>query len=63
MPGSISAILVREDQVVKLGEPLLAIEAIKMETQISSPRDVVVKAILARVGDQLDAQDLFIEFA
>jgi len=63
MPGSISAILVREDQKVSQGEALLAIEAMKMEAQISAPRDGVVKAIHVRPGEQVDAKDLLIEFA
>jgi pyruvate carboxylase len=63
MPGTISAILVREDQAVTQGEPLLAIEAMKMEAQITAPRDGTVKAILVRVGEALDAKDLVIEFA
>jgi len=63
MPGTISAILVREDQVVTQGEPLLGIEAMKMEAQITAPRDGTVKAIFVRVGEQLDAKDLVLELA
>ncbi len=62
MPGSIAAILVREDQAVKQGEPLLSIEAMKMVAQISAPRDGIVKTILVRPGEQVDAKDLLIEF-
>lgn len=62
MPGAISAILVREEQSVKQGEPLLAIEAMKMEAQISSPREGTIKTIAVRVGEQIDAKDLLIEF-
>ena len=62
MPGAISAILVREDQVVAQGEPLLAIEAMKMEAQLAAPRDGTVKSILVRTGEQVDAKDLLIEF-
>jgi pyruvate carboxylase len=63
MPGSISAILVRADQAVTQGEPLLAIEAMKMEAQITAPRDGTIKAILVKLGEQLDAKDLLLEFA
>ncbi len=63
MPGSIAAILVREDQSVTQGEPLLAIEAMKMEAQLTAPRDGVIKSILVRPGEQVDAKDLLIEFA
>ena len=62
MPGSIAALLAREDQAVKQGDPLLNIEAMKMEAKISAPRDGVVKSILVRPGDQVDAKDLLIEF-
>jgi pyruvate carboxylase len=63
MPGTISAILVREDQTVVQGEPLLCIEAMKMEAQLTSPRDGTIKTILVRAGEQIDAKDLLIEFA
>ncbi|GLR66837.1 pyruvate carboxylase [Acidocella aquatica] len=62
MPGSIAAILVREDQSVAQGEPLLAIEAMKMEAQLTAPREGVIKSILVRPGEQVDAKDLLIEF-
>jgi pyruvate carboxylase len=63
MPGSIAAILVREGDSVTQGEPLLAIEAMKMEAQLTAPREGVVKSILVRPGEQVDAKDLLIEFA
>ena len=62
MPGSIAAILVREDQTVMQGDPLLAIEAMKMEAQLTAPRDGTIKTILVRPGEQVDAKDLLIEF-
>ena len=62
MPGTVSTVLVREDQEVKQGEPLLGIEAMKMEAQISAPRDGTIKTILVRPGEQVDAKDLLIEF-
>ena len=62
MPGSIAAILVREGDQVSQGEPLLAIEAMKMEAQLTAPREGVVKSILVRPGEQVDAKDLLIEF-
>ncbi len=61
MPGSISTILVRDGQQVAQGEPLLAIEAMKMEAQIAAPQAGTVKSILVRPGEQVDAKDLLIE--
>ena len=63
MPGSIAAILVREGDTVTQGEPLLAIEAMKMEAQLTAPRDGTIKTILVRPGEQVDTKDLLIEFA
>jgi pyruvate carboxylase len=62
MPGSISAVLVGEGQAVVQGEPLLAIEAMKMEAQLTAPRDGTVKTIFVHAGEQIDAKDLLIEF-
>jgi pyruvate carboxylase len=61
MPGSIAAVLVREDLVVRQGEPLLAIEAMKMEAQLAAPHDGIVKSILVRPGEQVEAKDLLVE--
>jgi len=53
MPGKIVAIHVRQGQAVAKGEPLLVMEAMKMEHTISAPGAGVVKALLFDVGDQV----------
>lgn len=40
---------------VTAGQPLLALEAMKMESRVHAPRDGVVVEILARPGDQVEA--------
>ncbi len=60
MPGSVATIQVKEGQAVKQGEALLAIEAMKIQSQLSAPCDGVVKSILVRPGDQVDAKDLLV---
>lgn len=45
MPGLVLEILVEPQQEVKKGEPLLILEAMKMENVIKSPADSVVKTI------------------
>jgi pyruvate carboxylase len=37
-------------------------EAMKMETSIKAERDGTIKRVLARIGEQLDAKDLLIEY-
>ncbi|NNN32901.1 5-oxoprolinase/urea amidolyase family protein [Streptomyces sp. S3(2020)] len=40
---------------VSVGQPLLALEAMKMESRVHAPMDGVVTEILARPGDQVEA--------
>ncbi|MFK4102242.1 5-oxoprolinase/urea amidolyase family protein [Streptomyces sp. NPDC019531] len=40
---------------VTVGQPLLALEAMKMESRVHAPTDGVVTEILARPGDQVEA--------
>lgn len=51
MPGQIKAILVREGDMVKAGQKLLIMEAMKLENKLPAPRDGKVKQILVRDGD------------
>ncbi len=60
MAGAISSIAVRMGQKVTAGDPLLTMEAMKMETTLNAPRSGVVKEIVAKVRDNVDAKDLLI---
>ncbi|GAA4278358.1 acetyl-CoA carboxylase biotin carboxyl carrier protein subunit [Aquimarina mytili] len=62
MPGLLLDIHVDIDQEVKEDEPLLILEAMKMENVILSPRDGVIKSISAAKGDAVDKGQLLIEF-
>jgi 3-methylcrotonyl-CoA carboxylase alpha subunit len=53
MPGKIVAIHVEQGQVVAKGDPLLVMEAMKMEHTISAPGAGIVKELLFGVGDQV----------
>ena len=50
MPGLVKAIHVAEGQVVKVGDPLCLIEAMKMENVLRAERDGTIKSIEAREG-------------
>ncbi|MEW7290653.1 acetyl-CoA carboxylase biotin carboxyl carrier protein subunit [Aquimarina sp. 2304DJ70-9] len=63
MPGLLLDIHVKIDQEVKEDDPLLILEAMKMENVILSPRDGVIKSISATKGDAVDKGQLLIEFA
>lgn len=53
MPGIILSILVDEGQLVAAGDPLLVLEAMKMENEIHAPRAGMVKKILVREGSDV----------
>jgi len=61
MPGMVVRIAVQKGQTVARGEPLLALEAMKMETVLGAPRDGKVKAIHAKPGSTVNTRDLLIE--
>ncbi len=62
MPGVISTVAVNAGQVVKAGDILLSIEAMKMETALHAEKDGTIAEVLVRAGDQIDAKDLLIVF-
>jgi 3-methylcrotonyl-CoA carboxylase alpha subunit len=53
MPGKVVAVLAAQGQDVKKGEPLVIMEAMKMEHTIAAPHDGTVDEILYAVGDQV----------
>ncbi|MEQ8896334.1 MAG: pyruvate carboxylase [Roseovarius sp.] len=61
MPGVVASVSVQVGHKVKDGDPLLTIEAMKMETGIYAEHDATVKAIHVQPGSQIDAKDLMIE--
>jgi len=61
MPGMIVRVAVQLGQAVTKGEPLLALEAMKMETVLGAPRDGKIKIIHAKLGGTVNTHDLLIE--
>jgi 3-methylcrotonyl-CoA carboxylase alpha subunit len=53
MPGKVVAVLAKQGQDVKKGEPLVIMEAMKMEHTIAAPHDGTVDEVLYAVGDQV----------
>jgi len=62
MPGTVATVAVHPAQPLKRGDVLLTLEAMKMETTIRAERDGIVKEILVRPGQQVDAKDLLFVF-
>ena len=54
MPGKVVAVRVAVGDSVKKGQPLVIVEAMKMEHTITAPADGIVSKINAAAGDQVD---------
>ncbi|MFN4090325.1 MAG: acetyl-CoA carboxylase biotin carboxylase subunit [Alphaproteobacteria bacterium] len=63
MPGLLLSVEVEEGWEVKAGQELCVVEAMKMENILRAERDGVVKAVGAKPGDSLAADQVIIEFA
>lgn len=57
MPGSLTQILVKAGDVVKKGETVAIVEAMKMENEVHVPFDGVVEEIYAAIGMQVTPDD------
>ena len=61
MPGKILKIFVELGQEVDVGEPLLVLEAMKMEHTIKAPIAATVKGLPFAVGEQVKSQTELIQ--
>ena len=53
MPGRVTRVAVAVGDVVKRGQELIVVEAMKMENALVAPADGVVKSLAVRVGDMV----------
>lgn len=62
MPGLILDISIKNGEEVKENQPLLILEAMKMENVLTSPRDGIIKNICCARGDAVEKTQLLVEF-
>ncbi len=60
MPGLVIEVEVNEGDVVKKGQGLLIIEAMKMQNEFRAPRDGVVKKIMVQKGQTVNSKDALV---
>lgn len=63
MPGMVIKVLATSGQQIKKGDPLLILEAMKMENIIKAASDCLVTAILIRAGDKVEKNQVIMNFA
>jgi acetyl/propionyl-CoA carboxylase alpha subunit len=61
MPGTVIRLLVAPGDAVKARQPLVVLEAMKMETPLSSPHDAVVRAVNVAEGDRVAGGAVLVE--
>lgn len=62
MPGLVLDVRVSEGDTVKKGDPLLVLEAMKMENIIKSPTDGIIKKINVKKGVAVEKNQVLIHF-
>jgi biotin carboxyl carrier protein len=60
MQGNIFKVLVQPNQVVKAGDVLIILEAMKMENEIVAPVSGTVSSILVNEGNSVDPQQALV---
>lgn len=60
--GLVFKVNVEPGQAVIAGELVVVLEAMKMETNVSAPRDATVKAVHVKPGDPVKTNQLLVEF-
>lgn len=63
MPGLVLDIRIAEGQNVQKGEPILVLEAMKMENIIKSPTDGIIKKINIKKGTAVEKNQVLIHFS
>lgn len=61
MPGLVLTLLVAEGDIVKIGDNLLILEAMKMENIIKSPTNGTIKTINCKASNTVDKGQILIE--
>jgi biotin carboxyl carrier protein len=62
MPGLILDVIVKESDLVKKGDPLIILEAMKMENILLSPLDGIVKEVKVNPQQTVEKNNILIKF-
>lgn len=60
MPGNILDVMVKAGDAVKVNQPMLVLEAMKMENQIVSPVNGVIAQVLVTSGKAIDVGEVMV---
>lgn len=63
MPGLVVEVAVEEGQLVKQGDKIIVLEAMKMENILKAPSDVTIKKINVKKGSTVEKNEVLIVFS
>lgn len=63
MAGKIMTVLVKEGEMVETDQPVLILEAMKMENDLVAPQAGTVKSILVKAGQMVKAGEELVQLA
>jgi acetyl/propionyl-CoA carboxylase alpha subunit len=63
MPGLVVDILVQENSVVKKGDTLVILEAMKMENSLKATADTVVKKVMVKKGHAVEKNEVLVQLS
>jgi acetyl/propionyl-CoA carboxylase alpha subunit len=63
MPGKVLRVLVAEGQAVRAGDPMIVLEAMKMETTLFAESDAMVRKVAAAAGVTVDHGAVLLELS
>lgn len=63
MPGKVLKVLVKDGDLVTSGQPLVVIEAMKMETALAAESAAIVKRVRVAAGDSIDHGAVLVELS
>ncbi len=61
MPGNVKRVLVKEGDEVEAGQPVVVLEAMKMENELEAPKGGTVKKVNVRENSPVEANTVLIE--
>jgi biotin carboxyl carrier protein len=63
MPGLVVDILVQENSVVKKGDTLVILEAMKMENSLKATADTIVKKVMVKKGQAVEKNEVLVQLS
>ncbi|WP_040155820.1 biotin/lipoyl-containing protein [Mobilicoccus massiliensis] len=63
LAGTVVKVLVEAGQKVASGDTLLVLEAMKMETEVTAPKDGTIASVEVEVGDAVQGGQVLVEWA